>query len=264
MGGNFEMKLFYSRRLWFFILFSLVAVFSILLFNYRQTLINNWLDTLKYTFGIVGLIATIYNHWKKFNLLVTRIKIILFNSSSKWNVQSVIEGNFDESIQKKVRNKLIEFNNSSRINILNDKLFSINIDGLHFTFDYVDVYTDDFSDTNGKLVCRVDDFYCAYDQSIDIFQKKLVPIFRSIEKETSSLNNIYTFKIHFEGRNPFLSLIAKNIDSNKVHDLWYRYSHENNDIKRDVKVTKNVLECTTNDITDLQYSSTNFISLVGD
>ncbi|MED3672098.1 MULTISPECIES: hypothetical protein [Bacillus] len=258
------MKFFYSRRLWFTVLFLIIGTISVLLFNNWKVLITNWFDTLKYAFAILGLISTMYNYWKKFNIFVTRVKIILFNSSSKLSAKSIYEGDFNHTIQQKIKNKLQKFEGASSFNAVNNKMFTINIDGLHLQFDYVEQEDFDETGTSGRLICKVDDFYCSYDKSIDIFQNKLTPIFRTIEKETNAKENKYSFKLSFKGKNPFVSLIAKNVDVKKVHNLWYNYDHDTIHGKRTVKVTDKSLECTTNDITDFQNSGINFISLVGD
>ncbi len=258
------MKLLYSRRVWFAVLLVLISTMSILLYNYFSVLIDNWFDTLKYAIAIVGLLATLYTYWRKFNLFITRVRIILFNSSSKWNVQSVLEGNFNNSIQNKIKQNLLSLENATSFNLINDKAFSINIDGLHYIFDFVEVADEELLDTHGKIICRIDDFYCSYDKSIDIFQDKITPLFRTLEKETNAKKCAFTFKIHFNGQNPFLSLIAKNINPKNIHHLWYSYDDKTKQGRKSVKVTERVLECTTTDITDFQRSSVNFISLVGD
>lgn len=254
---------FYSRRLWFTVLILIVGLASVLLYSNWRILLSNWLDTLKYTFAIVGLISTLYNYWNKFNTFITRIKIILFNSSSKWSAQTSYKGEFDDSILNKVRAKLLQIEGSSSFNFVNNHMFTINIEGIHFQFDYIDREDDDGNEF-GKLVCKIDDFYCSYDQSIKIFQNQLTPIFRMIEKETNSKDNLYTFKIKFKGKNPFLSLITKNVDTRKINSLWYNMDYDTKNGKKSVKVTDASIECTTNDITDFQNASINFISLVGD
>lgn len=195
-------EIFYSRRLWFTVLFLIIGTISVLLFNNWKVLITNWFDTLKYAFAILGLISTMYNYWKKFNIFVTRVKIILFNSSSKLSAKSIYEGDFNHTIQQKIKNKLQKFEGASSFNAVNNKMFTINIDGLHLQFDYVEQEDFDETGTSGRLICKVDDFYCSYDKSIDIFQNKLTPIFRTIEKETNAKENKYSFKLSFKGKNP--------------------------------------------------------------
>lgn len=258
------MKLFYSRRLWFSIVFMLIAIVAILLYINIELLLRNWFETLKYLFGIAGLITTLYTYWKKFNLLITRIRIILLNSSSKWNVTANFEGDFNSSVQMKIKHKLLEIEGSNSFNFINDKSFSININGLQYVFDYVDEYIEELTDTQGTLICRINDFYCSYDKSIEIFQKRITPILRSIEHEVRPERSKFTFKVQFNGNNPFISLIAKNIDSKKVNSLWYSFNDSTVQGSRNIKITERALECTTTDITDFQSSSVNFISLVGD
>ncbi|MCK1986251.1 MULTISPECIES: hypothetical protein [Peribacillus] len=257
------MKLIYSRRLWFTVSAILIATIAILIYQYFHSLVKNWFDVFKYGFGIAGLISTLYNYWSKFNIFINRVKIILLNSSSKWNVHTEFEGDFNSNIQQKIKEKMLENKNSGSFNLINDRAFSLNIDGLRFVFDYIDIY-DEETDVKGKVVCRVDDFYCSYDKSLDIFQNRLTPIFRSIERELKPDSSKFTFKISFQGKNPFISMIAKNIDSKKVHRLWYSYSQETIQGKKNITISEKALECTTNDITEFQTASVNFISLVGD
>lgn len=264
LKGGMGVKLFYRRGFWFTVLIIIISALSIFLYTNLSYLLKHWLDTLKYLFAIVGLITTLYNHWKKFNLLINRIRIILFNSGSKWNVQSIFTGEFSEEIQNKVKDKLAENKKVKNINILNNKSFSFNLEGLHFIFDYVDEYDSDLLETKGRLICRINDFYCSYDKSIDIFQEIVTPVFRTIEKETKPENTLYKFSISFKGNNPFLNMVAKNIDVKKIHSLWYDFNEETVNGKRTVKVSEKSLECTTSDITDFQNSSAKFITLVGD
>lgn len=263
-GGESMRKILYNRKFWFLVITSLIILLTLFVYKNLDTFLSNWFDTVKLLFGIIGLITTLFNYWKKFNLFITRIWIILSNSTSIWNVTASFEGQFDQEILKKIYKKIREKAQVSDYYSVNDNTFKITVNGLNYTFEYQDTENEEMTGTKGKLLCRITDFNSSYDYSIKIFEDDIIPYFRIIENESRPEDKIYNFKISFKGKNPFIKLITKNVDTKSVNSLWYTYNEDTKVGRRDVKVTSKSLECTTTDITDFQYSSINFISLVGE
>lgn len=257
-------KILYKRNFWFLVIASLIIFSTIIVYKNLDTIISNPLDTLKYAFGIAGILTTLFNYWKRFNLFITRIWIILTNSSAIWNISANFEGSFDESILSSVYKKLREKNEVRDYIQVNNSTFRVTMNGLNYVFEYVDIENEDLTETKGKLLCRITDFNSSYDNSIDIFSENIIPTLRFVENESHATEKMFSFKISFKGKNPFVNLIAKNIDKKKVHSLWYNFKEETKVGRKDIKVTEKSLECTTTDITDFQLSSMNFIALVGD
>lgn len=257
-------KILYNRKFWFLVITSLIILLTLFVYKNLDTFISNWFDTVKMLLGIAGLISTLYNYWKKFNLFVTRVWIILSNSTSIWNVTASFEGQFDEKILKKLYRIIREKENVANYDYVNDKTFKITINGLNYIFEYQDIENEELTGTKGKLLCRITDFVSSYDYSIKIFEDNIIPLFRIVENESRPEDQSFNFKISFNGKNPFIKLITKNVDTKNVHGFWYSYHEDTKVGRRDVKVTSDTLECTTTDITDFQYSSINFISLVGE
>lgn len=258
-------KILYTRKFWFTVIILFTAIFSIVLFNIKDVLLKNWFDTLNITIGVIGLFSTLYNYWNKFNLAITRLRIILTNSSSIWNVSANIEGKFNEDDFKKLIYMIkTENNRVSDYYEISSTLCRMNISGLSYSFEYTDMYDSENDVTVGKIYCRVIDFTSSYDHSIKILENNIIPYFGIIEKELRPDKTDYTFKISFEGGNPFIRLITKNIDTKTINSLWYSTREKTTTGNRVVKVSENSIECTTSNITDFQSSSVNYISLVGD
>lgn len=257
-------KFLYNRKFWFFVITLLIIIFTVFVVKNIETFKSNWFDTVKILFGVIGLLTTLYNYWNKFNLFITRIWIILTNSTSIWNVSASFEGQFNEEILTTIYKKIREKAPVSDYYSINDKIFKITVNGLNYTFEYQDIENEELTETKGKLLCRITDFNSSYDYSIKIFEENIIPYFRIIENESRPEDKIFSFKISFKGKNPFIKLIAKNVNLKNVNSLWYTYHEDTKVGRRDVKVTSKSLECTTTDITDFQSSSINFISLVGE
>lgn len=256
-------KFLYNRKFWIAVITLFVGIISIFLYENLSLFISKWFDTLKITIGIVGLVTTLFNHWKKFNLFITRIWIILTNSSSIWNVSSNFEGNFNESDFKAVIKKLRQEEMVTDYFEISATVIRLSVNGLNYMVEYTDIESSDGTDTKGKLYCKIIDFNSSYDHSIKIMEEEIIPCLRIIENQCQADEKTFTFKISFDGKNPFIKLITKNINEKSIDDLWYS-THEKTKVgRRDVKITKQSIECTTSDITDFQKSSLNYITLVG-
>lgn len=257
-------RLLYSRKLWFTVIALIISVTSILIYNNFSFLLDNWFDTLTILFGLLGILSTMYHYWRKFNLLITKLWVILSNSSSIWNVSANFEGDFNEQEFRETIEKLRKKGNVSDYIEVSDSVIRIVIDGLNYLFEYVEVETENGIDTKGKLLCTISDFTSPYDNSIKILEDSIIPYFRIIENHCYPNDKTFNFKVSFKEKNPFIKLIVKNVDINSINNLWYSINEETKVGKKSVKITKKSIECTTSDITDFQNSSTNYISLVGD
>lgn len=257
-------KILYSRKLWFSIILLVISFTSILVYSNISFLLNNWFDTLTILFGFIGIISTAYHHWSKFNLLLTKLWVILSNSSSIWNVSANFEGEFDEESFRQMIEELRKKGNVSEFITISDTVVRIVIDGLNYLFEYVDIESENGIDTRGKILCTISDFTSTYDSSISILEDSIIPYFRIIENNCQPSDKIFNFKVEFKEKNPFINLIVKNVDVKSINNLWYSINEETKVGKRSIKISKKAIECTTSDITDFQKSSTNYISLVGD
>lgn len=257
-------KIFYTRKFWIPLIVLLISIVSIVLYNIREVLINNWFETINIVVGIVGLITTLFNYWNKFNLFFTRLWIIITNNSSIWNVSANFEGEFNETDFKKVIYKLKTMNIPiSDFFEVNSKYIRMNINGLNYTFEYIDVYDSEEGLNHGKIHCRIIDFNSSYDHSIKIFEQDIIPYLGIFETSLKPEKSNFTFKISFDGKNPFLRLITKNLDTKVINSLWYSAQEKTTTGVRDIRISEKSIECTTSNIIDFQSSSVNFISLVG-
>lgn len=257
-------RILYSRKFWLTILVLLVSVISILIYVNIKIIMNHWFDVLKLSIGVVGIITTLFNYWTKFNLFITRVWIILTNSSSIWNVSSNFEGDFGESKFAEIMDGLRRMDSVTDFFEISDTYVKLNINGLQYSFEYSTVHNENGIDTQGKIYCYISDFNSSYSHSITLFEDVIVPYFGRIEGELPTNHTSYTFKISFNGKNPFVRMITKNINSKTLSNLWYTLDEQTTVGKRNVKISHKSVECTTNNITDFQKSSTNFISLVGE
>lgn len=257
-------KLYYNRKFLFTIVTFGISFVSVIIYANISVIIENWFDSLKMALGVIGLIATLYNHWKKFNLLVTRIGIILFNSNTTWNVTATFDGEFDSKIQEKICAIVREHDSKMYREVVNDRCFRILTNGLLMQFDYTDIYTEDGDETQGHLVVQIKDFHASYEGAISALENKIIPVLSLIDKNVRSNSSFFKFKISFGKKNPFIGLAVKNVSEAKIDDFWYSYEKNNGFIKRTVKIRKQSIECSTNSLSDFQTSSINFLSLVGE
>lgn len=256
-------RILYSRKFWVPLILLITGLLSIVLYKYHKILIKNWFDTLSITFGLVGMISTMFTYWRKFNLFITRLWIILSNSSAIWNISANFQGDLSISDFHKIVNKLKNNKNVLYFQQRSNNMAQMNIDGLHYTLEYVELST--WDDRNcGEINCFIEDFNSSYDYSIKILEENIIPYLRLIENFSKVDNKMFNFKISFKNRNPFIKLIAQNVNEKSINDIWYSLREETKVGKRDVRISKKSIECTTTDITDFQRSSINFISLVGD
>lgn len=253
----------YSRKLWFTIIVIIVSVISITVYNNLSFLMKNWFDSLTIFFGILGILSTLYNHWGKFNLLITKLWIILYNSSSIWNITANFEGEFNEEDFKRAIEKIRDLGRISDYLKESDQVVRTTVDGLNYIFEYVEIEDEDGISRKGKLLCVISDFNSSYDNSIDILENNVIPYFRIIENNCRPDNKIFKFKVSFKGKNPFIKQIAKNVNTSSINNLWYSLEEDTKVGRKSVKITKTSIECTTSDISDFQKTSTNYISLVG-
>lgn len=257
-------RILYSRKLWLPVIVLLTGLISVLLYINYETIIYNWWESLNLIVAVIGIGTTLFNYWKRFNIFFTRIFIILTNSTSIWNVSSNFEGDFNWQDFNNFIDKMRVSDSVSEYFEVSDTVIKMSIEGLNYTFEYVDIENDEGTDTRGKLYCRINDFNSSYDYSIKIMEETIIPNFSNAEKSLRPDNTTFNFKISFKGKNPFIRLITKNVNSNTVSSLWYTFQEETVAGKRSVRVTDKAIECTTSNLTDFQRSSTNFISLVGE
>lgn len=254
-------RILYSRKFWTPLILLTTSLIAILIYNNRTVLIYNWFETLSMTIGIIGLVSTLYNHWKKFNLFVTRLWIIFSNSSAIWNVSANFEGSFSIDEYNKIIEKFRTHDNVTDFYQRSNTVTQITLNGLNYIFEYVELYSPEL---DNEINCYITDFNSSYDHSIKILERDIIPHFRIIENISKAEDKKFHFKISFKNKNPFIKLIAQNVNEKSINNIWYSM-HENTKVgKRDVKITKKSIECTTTDITDFQQSSINYMSLVGD
>lgn len=194
---------------------------------------------------------------------ITRVSIILSNSSSVWNVAARYEGDFEESDFIAILNKIREKNDIQDFFEISNTTYRLTMNGLHYSLEYSEFLDDEGVEQIGKIYMRILDFNSSYSHSIKKLEDVIIPNLRIIETSCKPTNQTFSFKISFEGKNPFINLITKNIKQGTIRKLWYSISEETKLGRRDIKVTEKSVECTTSDISDFQNSSLNFISLVG-
>lgn len=257
-------KWYYNRKFIITVLVLFIAASSILIFQYRAILIQNFVDVLKYAFGIAGIITALYNYYQKFHLLVTRIKIILLNGDSTWNVSAVYDGEFNENIQNKIESKIRTIDKLAEFQRVNNCCFQSYTQGLTLYFEYADFYNGDEDENQGHLVVRVRDYHASYNKSIETLDEKIVPLMTMIHEEVKPNKSQYSFKISFGEKNPFLGLVARNIDKTSIIDFSFKTKKEIGISRRYVEVNKKGIECTTTTLSDFQSASGNFLALVGE
>ena len=256
---------------WYYNRFFLFSVIALLMSSISITIYANWnylmshiFDVLKYAFGIIGIISTLYNYYRKFHLFITRIKIVLLNNDATWNTSAVFDGEFDEEIQRKIKNKIDEFDEKSEIQVIDNHTFQVFSRGLTLYFEYSDVYNSDEDKHHGHLVMRVRDYHASYSNALDTLDAKIVPLLTMLEKEARPNESKYSFRIEFGENNPFMGLVVKHIDKASIEDFSFSYNKSVGLNKRFVRVNKKGIECTTNTLTDFQSASGNFLVLVGE
>ncbi|OAJ74160.1 hypothetical protein AYJ08_00615 [Brevibacillus sp. SKDU10] len=257
-------KWYYNRKFVFLVMALSISFLSIVIYANFNYIMSNILDILKYLFGVLGILTTLYNYYHKFHLFIVRIKIILFNDDSKWNVAGIFDGEFDEEIQKKIISKIEEFDKNAGIQVINNCNFQMYTNGLTLYFDYNDYYDSEDDETKGHLVLRVRDYETSYNNAINAFDKKIIPILSLIDKELRPTESKFSFNIEFGKNNPFMSVAVKNIDKADLNDFSFSYKKNNGFSNRIVRVYKKGIECTTNSLTDFQSAASNFLLLVGE
>lgn len=258
-------KILYSRKFWIPLILLFTGFIAIVLYKHHKYFITNWFDTLTITFGFVGLLTTLYTYWNKFNLFITRVWIILSNSTAIWNVTANYQGNFSIEEYNKIIEHFRTHKDVTDFDYRSNTLVKVNMNGLNYIFEYVDLSSSDWENgLKGEINCYITDFSSSYDYSIKILDDDIIPNLRLIENMSKADEKKFNFKIYFNNKNPFIKLIVQNVNEKSINDIWYSKIEETKVGRRDVKITKNSIECTTTDITDFQKSSINYISLVGD
>lgn len=257
-------KWYYNRKFIIFILVLFISALSISIFQYKGVIFKNFTDVLKYTFGIVGILTTLYNYYQKFYLLVHRIKIILLNDDSTWNVSALYEGKFDEGILKKIETKIRSMDEDAEFHYTHNCLFQSYTKGLTLYIEFNYAYNSDEDEDEGNLLVRVRDYHASYNQSITTLDEKITPLLTMINEEIRPNKSKYNFKISFGEKNPFLGLVARNIDKSSILDFSFKTKKEIGISQRYVEVNKKGIECTTTTLTDFQSASGNFLTLVGE
>src|SRR5690625_3697267 len=87
-------RILYSRKFWTPLILFITGLLAIVLYKHYAFLLNNWFETLTISFGLIGVLTTIYTYWRRFNLFITRLWLILSNSSAIWNVSANFQGSF--------------------------------------------------------------------------------------------------------------------------------------------------------------------------
>lgn len=258
-------KILYSRKFWTPLILAITGFIAIVLYKHYEFLLINWFDTLTISFGLIGLLSTLYTYWKKFNLFVTRLWIILSNSSAIWNVTANYQGDFSIDQYRKIIEHFRTHKDVTEFDIRSNTITRMNLNGINYVFEYVDISDSNFAnEMMGEINCYITDFNSSYDHSMQILDNDIIPNLRLIENISKANEKKFSFKVSFKNKNPFIKLIVQNVNQKSINDIWYSIREETKVGRRDVKITKRSIECTTTDITDFQKSSMNYISLVGD
>ncbi|APQ59804.1 hypothetical protein PPOLYM_02571 [Paenibacillus polymyxa] len=257
-------KWYYSRKFLFSFAALLTSVIAVSVYNNLNHILSNFLDFLKYGFGILGILTTLYNYYHKFHLFISRLKIIFLNSNATWNVSSVFDGNFDESILIKIKKKIEDIDGKAEFVMVDNNTIQAFSKGLNVFFDYATIYDADEDEHRGHLVLRIRDYNASYSLAMETLDEKIIPLMTLITQETKPEDSKYIFKIDFGKSNPFMGLAVKNIDKASIVDFSFMYNESKGISKRNVKVGKKGIECTTTTLSDFQTASGNFLSLVGD
>ncbi len=257
-------RILYSRKFWLPLIALSISVITIILYTNIEIIISNWFDSVQIAIGIIGITTTLFNYWRRFNLFITKIWIILTNSSAIWNVSSNYEGKFSHSEFCSLIKDIKDKDAVTDYYEISDTIVRFNISGLNYSLEYTDIESDDGTKTNGKVFCYLNDFNSSYDYSIKLLEEEVIPYLDIIERKLNPNKTTFNFKISFKGKNPFIRLVTKNVDHKTVKSLWYTFNEETKSGKRNIKITDNSIECTTSNIIDFQRSSLNFISIVGE
>lgn len=265
LGRYFSLKrILYSRKFWLPLIALSISLISILLYINIELILSDWFNSLQLAIGFIGIITTLFNYWRNFNLFVTKIWIILTNSTAIWNVSSNYEGDFSKTEFNNMIKDIKSKNSVTDYYEVTDTVVRFNINGLNYSLEYTDIENGDGTDVKGKVFCYLSDFNSSYDYSIKILEQSIIPYFDIIEKKLRPDSTSFNFKISFNGKNPFIRLITKNVHYKTVHSLWYTFNEETTSGKRNIKISDKSIECTTSSIIDFQRSSLKFISLVGE
>ncbi|MFK3938954.1 hypothetical protein ACI2JA_15750 [Alkalihalobacillus sp. NPDC078783] len=258
-------KIMYSQKFWISTLLLTVVVISILVYNSFSFILSNWFTFLNLTLGVLGTVATLYNYWRKFNLWVNKIIIILRNSNSTWNIIANYVGSFDESVIREIKRNFDAIDEVDEIEIVSDKTFRIYLNGLPLYFSYSDM-EDANGDLKGNLTVRIRDFHASYEKATSLLNETIVPILDRVKEITGAKNtdNTYKFTISFGEKNPFVGLAVKNVDMKTISNFSYSYNRPVTFGTSSVTISNKSIICVTNSLRDFQNSSVNFLTLVGD
>lgn len=257
-------KWYYNRSFLFTVTFIAISVIAVLTYENLNYITTHFIEFLKYGFGIAGILTTLYNYYHKFHLLISKLRVIMFNSNATWNVNATFEGGFSEEVLNTIQFKLLEMEQESEIVVIDNKKVQVFSKGLTIYLEFTDFIDSDNDDIKGHLLVRVRDYNASYSLAMETLDDKIIPLMALVSEVTKSDDTKYSFKISFGKNNPFMGLVVKNIDKASLVDFSFAYNKTKGISKRNVKVSRKGIECTTTTLSDFQIASGNFLALVGE
>ena len=252
-------RILYNRLFIMAVLFIVAVAISVWFVQNVDFIKENWNKFIDYGFAIASSIGLLVSFSNKFNIFIAKLWVILINGSSIWTVMSEFKGNVTITDYNKIIKELKQRNEVTKITPITQTALNLNMDGLHYELEFVEDYIDD--EAEGKIICSVQDFTTSYDNSIRLLEKSIIPNIKIIEKNLGQVEEQFTFTIKFKGKNPFVRMITRKVDSKLIHTLWFTQSEETKLGRKDVLITEKSIKCTTTDISDFQNSSIDYISL---
>lgn len=146
---------------------------------------------------MLGIITTLYNYYHKFYLFISRVRIILLNSNSTWNVNATYDGEFNEEIVLQLKQKILKTFPKAEIFEISKTAFQAYTLGLTIYIEYVDVEDNEWEELKGHLFLRVRDYNASYSLAMETLDEKIIPILTMVEHKTRPTNSMYNFKVEF-------------------------------------------------------------------
>jgi hypothetical protein len=206
--------------------------------------------------GIIGgvsgwlafLIRFFYQRWEKFYLLVQRIRFLLLNPQTNWDMTIRYSGEFSNSVFQELIKLVSEKDTSQKVHLFSPNQIEVRMQSMILQM---------FYESPKEIEVQILNYPVTYEKALDTLTSKLSPLLEQIGDHISAKTKTYFLTINFEEKNPYYGILISKLSEKEILNFNVVFKVE--DCKVDVYKNKLILQ--TNSIGELHTLTKNYLAL---
>lgn len=194
-------------------------------------------------------VRLLYSKWESFYLLIQRIKFVIMNPDTKWNMTVRFECEMTFKKYQEVKELFLansNLKNAKFIPLISGDV-EIRAEGIIFQ-----ITTDE-----NELEIHIVDLPVTYDKSLKIIEELLSPIFDDVENVLAPKSKTYFLNISFDDTNPYYGLYLNKIPKGSIINFDVKFLID----KSKVQVSKDSITLTAPNKAYLTSLTRSYLSL---